>query len=483
MTRARSSGARARFVGRSLVIGIACWLPLAIGSTASIEARGASPPPASTGAQAIEGGPRPCEEPIQDLVDRALPGSTVTLPACTSDEELRVKHPLVIEASGTLIDGMDVLAHAVVVEADDVTIIGLSVRRVANAPQDGAIRAWDVDRFVFRDGTVEDSAGACISIARGADALIADSRLARCEQEGIHATRADRLMVRGNRIHENNAARSFNPEWEAGGAKVTRSTGVVFEQNEVWGNGGPGIWCDLACQSLVVRGNRVWANDRAGIHVEISDGATVERNAVWENGWVKPSWGWGAGILVSSSSAVAVRSNVVAWNADGIVVVSQSRDDAPAPIRDVRTADNLVAATAAREAFGVAWLQDWPGTLFDPAAQNGGSADRFWFDRPEDRDVRFAWAGSYRHLEEFIATPGGQGGSYVDDAEMTAELAAAGIPAAPRGMHAPASPTWRDIAPAALIVTGAVAVGLATIGILFRRRRHARAANGSPPPP
>jgi hypothetical protein len=450
---------------------VAWWLLAGLGLPVEIAAQEGSPGASPGSSAALAATPPPCERPLQELVDEAPSGGTISLPACTSDEPLRVTRPLVIDAQGTVIDLNDALPHGLIVEADDVTVIGLSVRRAANEPQDGAVRAWDVDRFAFREGSIEDSAGACISVARGADAVIEDSTLTRCGQEGIHATRADGLIVRGNRIRDNNPARAFDPEWEAGGAKVTVSTGVTFEANEVFDNGGPGIWCDIDCRELVVRGNRVWGNDRAGIMVEISDGAVVEANTAWENGWGKQSWGWGAGILVSSSRSVVVRDNVVAWNADGIVVVSQDRPDAPVLIRDVRTTGNTVAMLAGRDAYGLAWLQDWPGTLFEAGGGSGGSADRFWFDRPEDGQRRFAWDGGMARLDDFRETPGGRAATYVSDAELASILASASVPGDPLPDHPVALPNPRE-----LVVPGALAVIVMLAGILvalvsLRRRR------------
>ena len=317
-----------------------CVIVTAAGPAAMLGADGPSPDPSGSASPAASRPPA-CAVALQDLVDAAPPASTLRLPACTSTETLYVRQPLVIDAHGTLIDGQRVLEHGVIVEADDVVLDGLTVTRAANPPQDGAVQAWDVRRFVFRDGVITDSAGACISVARSPDAQIVDSTLEGCAQSGIHGTKADGLVVRGNVIRGNNPQDAFDPEWEAGGAKVTDSKGVLFEANDVSGNGGPGLWCDIDCQDLEVRDNRVWANDRVGIQVEISRDALVKGNTVWENGWAKTGWGWGAGILVSSSSGVTVDSNVLAWNADGIVVVSQDREDAPSPIIANRTSAKL----------------------------------------------------------------------------------------------------------------------------------------------
>lgn len=410
-------------------------------------------------------------------MDAASEGTTIRLPACTSSQTLRVTRPLVIDAQGAAIDGRGALEYAVVVSADDVELDGLTVVNVANPVQDGAVHAWDVARFTFRGGEIRDAAGACISVARSPDSSIVDSVLAGCGQEGIHATRADRLVVRGNRIEGNNPAGTYDPEWEAGGAKVTRSDGVVFESNQVSHNRGPGIWCDIDCRDLRVHDNRVWSNDRAGIQIEISEGAQVTRNAVWDNGWAFTTWGWGAGILVSSSSRVEVDANVLAWNADGIVVVSQDRSDAPNPITGDRTKGNFVASEGGNEAFGLGWLLDWRGGLTDAAAGNGGASDRFWFAGPEGGDARFAWDRAFAGLDAFRATPGGTGASYVTDAEMASILEAAGIPGRPSNAR-PAQPLRpRDLVGPGLLVLGVAVVAALFAGEAIRRRRRP-----TPPP-
>ncbi len=452
--------------------------PFALLLLATGAVRGAGPSDSSspaTGDESASPGPPGCAEPLQALVDAADAGSTVRLPACTSTEELVIDRPLTIDARGTVIDGRGRLEHAVVVEADDVSIDGLTVIGVASPPQDGAVRAWDVDRFAFRDGQIRDAAGACISIARGEDSTVSGSTLDGCGQEGLHATRADGLSVVGNRISGNNPAAAFDPEWEAGGAKVTQSARVRFEDNEVAGNRGPGIWCDIDCRDTTIRGNRVHDNARAGIQIEISDGAVVEDNVVWENGWGRPTWGWGAGILVSTSRNVDVVGNLLAWNADGIVVVSQDREDSPGTATGLRTDRNLVASETGREAFGEAWLVDGSAALTQAASGNGGSGDRFWFTGPEGRDARFAWGGSLTSLDDFRSTLGGADAAYLTDAEVADALAAAGLPGHP-DIH-PAVFDPRDlIAPAvAALLAVIAAISALTVILVRRRRRHASA--------
>jgi hypothetical protein len=254
------------------------------------------------------------------------------------------------------------------------------------------VQAWDVQRFAFRDGTIEDSAGACISVARSPDAVIVDSTFSRCGQEGIHATLADRLVVRGNRILDNNPSGAFDPEWEAGGAKVTRSTGVVFEDNDVANNRGPGIWCDIDCRQLHVRDN-AWANDRAGIQVEISDGALVSATRRTDS----RRECWGAGISMSSSREVGARERLRG------MPTARRRQPAPwrcaLPIAAIGRR-NVVVARRARMGFAL------PGSRTDRADVRSGARRRlpmFLVRPPGEQRRPLRRAGS--HAPDVPRTP------------------------------------------------------------------------------
>jgi parallel beta-helix repeat protein len=91
---------------------------------------------------------------------------------------------------------------------------------------------------------------------------------------------------------------------------------------------------------------------------EISDGATIKGNAVWENGWKdNRGWGWPAGILVSSAANATVSGNTVAWCAVGIALVSQSRGDFTKARAGNSATGNLVTVSAGRTP--VANYVDW----------------------------------------------------------------------------------------------------------------------------
>src|SRR5262249_29207527 len=151
--------------------------------------------------------------------------------------------------------------------------------------------------------------------------------ISRHGQEGVHITGTTDTLVQGNAIADNNTE-GFDPEWEAAGLKATQSTRLTLDANDVSGNDGPGLWCDIDCRDTVFTSNRVHHNQRAGIFFEISDGALISDNVAWENGWGYTPWGWGGGIVLSTAKNVQVTRNTVAWNADGIAVIEQNRGPA-----------------------------------------------------------------------------------------------------------------------------------------------------------
>jgi nitrous oxidase accessory protein NosD len=362
------------------------------------------------------------------------------------------------------------------VEAADVTVEGLTMRHAANPPQHGALQALPgADRLSVRRVRLSDAHGALISFQGVTGASLVSSDLARGGQLGVHAggEGTTDLTIEGNRIAANNTE-GFDPAWEAGGLKAALATNLRVIDNEVVDNDGPGIWCDIGCRDFTASGNRVDSNAGAGIMFEISDRATVEGNVVWENGWGHPTWGWGAGILISSSSGATVRDNLLAWNADGISVISQSRNRPGGDrVVDTTVVDNTVISGAAG-GYLLAWLQDWPGTMYAADSRNVGSGNRFWPESTEPTSCRFEWSGCIDRLAAFAETAGGSRSTYLSDEAAKVALAGAGVPAHPIPHSADEPPRLRTV----LLVAGVAGLAtLALIGavvVLFRRRDRRR---------
>ena len=348
-----------------------------------------------------------------------------------------------LDAARHVVLGADPAGHVVevttrrswiAVRASDVTLSGLVLRHVADAPQAGGLSVAGASRFTLTDATLSDSHGALLDIAGGTGHRISHVTLTRGGQQGFHLVGVADTELSDSRISANNTE-GYDAAWEAGGGKVVRSQGVTFAADEVDHNGGPGIWFDIDDAAAVVTGCRVHDNAKEGILFEIGEGARISANAVWNNGWSGYAWGYGAGILVASAGSVEVAANTVAWNARGIVVLSQSRGHGRFPwlARDDVVHDNVIAGTddAAdpNARWALAFAQDWAGGMFDPASGNRGFANLFWYAGPEG-PTRFGGWNAWNSLAFWNTTPGGGGTSrYLSAADLRARLTAAGIPA------------------------------------------------------
>jgi parallel beta-helix repeat protein len=371
------------------------------------------------------------------VVDAAAAGSTLIIPECTFRETVKISKPLTLVTVGGTVDGEGTRTYGFVIASDDVTIDGFEVTRTTNPAQDGAIRARGVDRLTVRNAHVHHTGGACISIEDGTGHQILASELAYCEQEGFHLSRVTDTLLARNVIHHNNPNQAYGPGWEAGGGKAARVNGLTFDANESYANVGPGLWCDVDSRNVVFRNNRVHHNTRMGIFVEISNGALIEGNRVWENGWHFTGWGYGAGIVAASSRNVEIRNNIVAWNADGISVISQSRtlDGIQQFVTNVYVHGNdmMIAPQASDSSMShlLAWQQDWSGSMYSSGSNNRGASNRYWHAKPEP-GLRFEWSDTYGRLSDFNNTPGESSGRYLTNAEKDTALSSVGIPVSPQ---------------------------------------------------
>jgi hypothetical protein len=203
----------------------------------------------------------------------------------------------------------------------------------------------------------------------------------------------------------------------------------------VYANDGPGIWCDIDCTGVVIRQNRVHHNWSEGIKYEISRDAVIAANVVWENGWGARAWCFGAGILVQNSRNVVVEGNTLAWNAHGLAVISQQRGQTWDRVTDTTLRDNTVVSTGGGPQAHT-YCEDWGGVLFDPASNNRGSGNRYWYPDSEGSDVRFAWANrGFQRLADFNAASGSLHGQYITTAVKDQILSAAGTPLRPDAGH------------------------------------------------
>lgn len=224
--------------------------------------------------------------------------------------------------------------------ASDVSISKLTIEKYGSSAQKGAIHAREGTRWAIENCVVRLNSGAGISVGTG-------TRVNNCDvhhngQIGIEGNGND-IRIEGNRIWSNNTY-GFDPEWEAGGAKIALSDGVAFRGNHVHDNGGPGLWCDIDCHNVVYENNLVENNQLMGIHHEISFKAVIRDNVLRNNGGGKRHWFWGADISVAASQDVEVTGNkvTVAPGGCGIMLIDQGRRNEQGAV--YKTRNNTVRA-------------------------------------------------------------------------------------------------------------------------------------------
>jgi parallel beta-helix repeat protein len=309
-------------------------------------------------------------------------------------------------------------ASWITVAANDVTIEGFVMRHAANAAQQGALLTDNhAVNVIVRGNTLSDAHGA---VVRGWGMELIGNDISRGGQLGV----AGGGIVMGNRIHDNNTE-EFDPGWGAGGLKSTALTGGFWESNSVYGNDGPGLWCDGGCTGVTISNNRVFNNSYQGILYELSSGGTIAGNAVWANGFSYSFFGGGSGIALSTSATTQVRGNVTAWNAAGIAVLNIDRGP-QYPIGGNSITDNVIALSQ----NGVAL-----GRMGEQRSLRGGAPDtsrgnRFWYGVQENSLVRYVWDREFALLAE-LAHSTGESSSYLSDADLALRLTTAGVP--PRG--------------------------------------------------
>jgi parallel beta-helix repeat protein len=314
-------------------------------------------------------------------------------------------------------------------QSDNVTVQGWRMRHAANDAQTGALNPGGRSGWTIQDNVLSDAHGAVVEVAAGAGHRLLRNDISRGGQLGVAGGGG---LIQGNHIHDNNTA-GFDASWEAGGLKAAATVGGTWDGNEVDNNQGPGLWCDGRCQNITITNNRLHDNANAGILFETSNGARITGNALWENGWAFPVWGWGGGIVISTSANTEIANNVLAWNADGVTVISQDRPDGIASTGHY-VHDNIIIMSElddGSDGTGLGWLQDWNGHLLDSASNNRAEQNAFWYPRQEGSPARFIWGDGKISLSSFNATRGGENSRYVSACELDKALAAASIPLRP----------------------------------------------------
>jgi parallel beta-helix repeat protein len=216
-----------------------------------------------------------------------------------------------------------VAAFAFESTARDVLIRNMTVEKYASVAQKGAIQTTGGTGWTIEDCELRWNSG--IGVGLGTGGRVHNCDIHHNGQVGVGG-HGQGISIEKNRIWSNNIY-GFDYTWEAGGAKIALSDGVIFRDNDVRDNGGPGLWCDIDCRNVIYEGNTVENNQDIGIFHEISFKAVIRNNVVRHNGRGYRSWFWRTEIGVAASQDVEVTNNTltVAAGGCGIVLIDQGR--------------------------------------------------------------------------------------------------------------------------------------------------------------
>ena len=320
--------------------------------------------------------------------------------------------------------------------SDGVTIRGFTMRHAADRLHEGALSNGRYADWTVQDNVLLHAHMAVISIREAGNLRILDNQIAFGGRMGIHGWFARDAEIAGNTIHSNNTE-DFEGGWDAGGMKLSGMAHSTVRENEVHGNNGAGIWFDVGSNDIEIVGNRVHDNRRYGILYEISWGGRILDNQIWENGWGFPDWGFGAGVVCQNCRDTQIAGNLVAWNADGISIMSQHREGYTDVVNNT-VHDNVIVLMTdwSQNTYMLAWLEDWGGRLTDAGSNNRGANNLYHHSAPEGAFLPFIWGREQRFglddLAGFNGTPGEENGRMLSRDEAQAILADGGVPLEPR---------------------------------------------------
>ncbi len=288
--------------------------------------------------------------------------------------------------------------HAFRSDADDVTVRNLVVEKYASLAQSGAIQAQlpgegsRGDNWLIED--VEARLNHAAGIRTGDGTVVRRVHAHHNGQHGITGGEGTDVLIEDSELNHNNL-RGFTPGWECGGVKFTRTDGLILRNLVVHHNLGPGLWVDIDASNTLYEDNVVYSNNGPGIFHEISYEAVIRNNEVYDNGFSKSEWLWGAGILVAASTDVEVYDNIVTNNADGITGIQQDRsgDNGPSLLENVNIYNNTITMWFGQT--GVVEDVDDPSVFTD---RNIRFDDNTYIGLPHEA---FAWNGQDLTWEEW----------------------------------------------------------------------------------
>src|SRR5262249_21709515 len=152
-------------------------------------------------------------------------------------------------------------------------------RHAGSPAQIGGLTNGGFNNWTASDNILSQTHGELISIVDGTGAKVLRNELTGAGEAAIGGFATDAL-IQGKSVHDNGS--NFADGWGAAGVKLSGHS-IILDDNEVWKNP-VGLWADVGTTNWTVTNNRVHDNPMTGIIFEISSGAKIAGNSVWNNG-------------------------------------------------------------------------------------------------------------------------------------------------------------------------------------------------------
>ncbi len=200
---------------------------------------------------------------------------------------------------------------------DYIVVRGFTFRYGATFPQRPLVWLYGKGNIV-EDCIIEWASGSGIKVGPE-DGVLRRCVIRYCGHTGGSAY--GRNFINEDCLWLGNCRKPISRGWDAGGVKIARSHGGIFQRCVFRDNGGPGLWMDIDCSNILVRQCLFADNECQGMFIEISRNITVTNNAFFRNGLRAqgPKWGLG-GILLAESRNCIVAYNLFVANQEGISI-------------------------------------------------------------------------------------------------------------------------------------------------------------------
>lgn len=255
--------------------------------------------------------------------------------------------------------------------AESVTLRNVVVEKYASPLSTAAVQTglgWLVDGGVIRHNSA-------VGVRMRDRGVLRGTRVYGNGQLGVGAIGTD-IEIVGTEIHDNGNG-GFSTFLVAGGTKFLYTSGLVVRDSYVHGNAGPGLSADYNNIDVLYENNRIVGNGGPGIHHEASYDAVFRNNVVENNGHVRTRWVLGAGIFVNSSPNVTIEGNYLRGNYQGVIGVQVQRSGSstgeygPHELASLRVRGNTIEMPRGQSGIAVAGTIEQPERFFAAASFEG----------------------------------------------------------------------------------------------------------------